>query len=123
MSTEMATDEVTDMIAHIEMHRQEMVKETGLAPACGEALRKLHELLEHERSAMQLHGTSTTHPANIEAITIEIKRVRQLAAAINPKLNSPQARPRQQPGSRSNMPHNSPRNKGRRTMGRRGGER
>ena len=119
MSTGMATDEVTDMIAHIEMHRQEMAKETGLAPACSEALRKLHELLEHERAALQLHGTSTTYPANIEAITIEIKRVKQLAGVTNPKPISPKGR-NQQSMSRSNVPHNPPRNKGRRTMGRRG---
>ncbi len=36
----MAIENVTDMIAHIEMHRQEMAMEAGLAAACGEALRK-----------------------------------------------------------------------------------
>src|SRR5277367_6222733 len=56
MSTGMATDGVTDLIAHTEMHRQEMVKEVGSAAACAGALRKLHELLEHERAALQLHG-------------------------------------------------------------------
>ncbi len=51
MSAGLAIDEVTDMIAHIEMHRQEMAKEAGLAAACGEAPRRLHELLDHGRAA------------------------------------------------------------------------
>ena len=120
MSTGMATDEVTDMIAHIEMHRQEMAKETSLAAACGEALRKLHELLEQERAALQLHGTGTAHPANVEAVTIEIKRVKQMTGVTDPRSISPKTRSRQQPVSRSNAPRNPARNKGRRTMGRRG---
>jgi hypothetical protein len=116
----MITGEVTDMLAHIEMHRQAMAKEASLAAACGEALRKLHELLEHERAALQLHGTGTTHPANIEAVTIEIDRVKQLTVVTSPKSISPPARPRQQPASPSNAPRNPVRDKVRRTMGRRG---
>jgi hypothetical protein len=46
MNDELASDEVTDAIAFIEVHRQEAVKESGMAHACAEALRKLHELLE-----------------------------------------------------------------------------
>ena len=53
MNAETATDEVIDSIAHIEMHRQEMAKEAGLATACTEALRKLHGLLDEEREALQ----------------------------------------------------------------------
>ena len=45
----MISDEVIDAIAQIELQRQEMEKEAGLAAACNEALRKLHELLERER--------------------------------------------------------------------------
>ena len=75
MGAGMATDEVTDIIANIEMQRQEMVKEAGLAAACSAALRRLHELLDREKEALQLHGSSTGHPANIEAVTIEISRV------------------------------------------------
>ena len=121
MSTETVTDDVTDMIAHIEMHRQEMAKEGRLAAACGEALRKLHELLDHERAALQLQGSDTAHEANIEAVTIEITRVKQLAGGVsNPGSMSRKARPRQQPVSPSNAPRNPTRNKGRRTMGRHG---
>ena len=115
----MATDEVIDMIAYIEMHRQKMANETGPAAACGEALRRLHELLEQERAALQLHGTGTAHPANIEAVTTEIKRIGQLVGATNPGSISGKGRPAQ-PVSRSDAPRNPVRNKGRRTMGRRG---
>jgi len=79
MSAGMATDEVTDAIAHIEMHRQETQKEAGLAAACSEALRKLHELLEGEQAAPQPHEPGSGHLANIEAVMIEIKRVKKLA--------------------------------------------
>jgi len=120
MSTGIATDDVIDMIAHIEMHRQEMAKEAGLAAACGEALRKLHELLEHERAALQRHVPGTAHPANIEAVTTEIGRIKALASVTAGRRMSSKARPPRQPMSRSNSPHNPPRNKGRRTMGRRG---
>ena len=77
MGPETATDEVTDAIAHTEMHRQETEKEAGLAAACNESLRKLHELLDREKQALQLHGPSTGHSANIEAVTAEIKRVKK----------------------------------------------
>jgi len=121
MSAGMASDEVTDMIAHIEMHRQEMQKEAGLAAACNEALRKLHELLEQERQQLQLHGPDTVHPANIEAVTLHINRVKQLAGAGGQKSMAGNARPRQQrQASRPGGPRNPARNKGRRTMGRRG---
>jgi len=120
MSTATPTDDVTDSIAYIEMHRQEMAKEAGHAAACGEALRKLHELLEQERAALQLHGPDTSHPANIEAVALEIKRVKQLTGGAKPGANSRKARFRPQPAPRSHAPHNPARNKGRRTMGRRG---
>ena len=75
MNAGTASDEVIDAIASIEMHRQELEKEAGLAAACSEALRKLHELLDHERAAQQLHAPGTKHPANVEAVTAEIKKI------------------------------------------------
>jgi hypothetical protein len=120
MSTGTVADEVTARIAHIEMHRQEMAKEASLAVACGEALRKLHELLEHERAALQRHGTGTAHPANIEAVTIEIERVKKLTGVPHPGLISPNAHPQPEPVPPSNAPRNPARDKGRRTMGRHG---
>ena len=121
MSIGMATDEVTDAIAHIEMHRQETEKEAGLAAACNEALRKLHELLAGEQAVPPPHEPGAGHLANIEAVMIEIKRVTKLAGigsqgAILKRSHTGQRQPAPRPGG----PRNPQRNKGRRTMGRRG---
>jgi hypothetical protein len=118
MGAEMATDEVTDIIANIEMQRQERVKEAGLATACSEALRKLHEILDREKKELQLHGSSTRHPANIEAVMIEIKKVKKLAGITGQGSIPKSARPGQRQVSWQNEPRNPSRNRGRRTMGR-----
>ena len=121
MNTEMASDEVTDSIAHIEMHRQEMAKETNLASACNEALRKLHELLKQEQEESQKNGPHALHAANLAALTGAIDRVKSLAGVKNPGSPSKDRRPegRRPPPSRG--ANSGPgRNKGRRTMGRRG---
>ena len=115
-----ASDEVIDAIAGIEMHRQETEKETGLAAACSEALRKLHELLERERAAQQLHAAGTKHPANIEAVTTEIKRIQKLAGLTSHAPTPKNPRPGQHPVSVRSGTRIPPRTKGRRTMGRRG---
>lgn len=121
MGTGMATDEVTDIIASIEMHRQEIERETGLAASCNFALRKLQELLHREQEALQLHGPGTPYPANVEAVTIEIKRIRALADTTRrrPMLKKPQ--PRQAKTSWRNEVRTPPKSRGRRTMGRRSG--
>ena len=120
MSTGMANDEVIDAIAHIEMQRQEMEKESGLAAACSEALRRLHELLDREQAAPQLHGPGTGHLANVEAVMIEIKRIKKLVGITNQGAISKHPRPRQHQVSLRSGARNPSRNKGRRTMGRRG---
>ena len=79
MSTRMASDEVTDGIAAIEMHRQGTEQESGLAVACSEALRKLQQLLEQEKEALELHGPDTVSAANVEAVANEIKRIQAMA--------------------------------------------
>lgn len=121
MNTEMASDEVTDSIAHIEMHRQEMAKETSLESACNEALRKLHELLKHEQEELQKNGPDSQHTANMAALTGAIERVKRLAGVKN---LGPPSKDRRPEGRRQTPTHGanpSPaRNKGRRTMGRRG---
>ncbi len=121
MGAEMATDEVTDIIANIEMQRQEIVKEAGLAAACSAALRKLHELLDSEKKALQLHGSNTRHPANIEAVMIEIRKVKKLAGITSQGSIPKGARPGKRQGSWQNEPRNPTRNRGRRTMGRSSG--
>ena len=115
----MPSDEVTDAIALIEMQRQYRAKETGLAAACSEALRKLHELLAAAQPAAQPPGTG--HLADTEAVMIEIMRVTKLAGSASQSAMSKRGRPgRQQPASHPRGPRNILRSKGRRTMGRRG---
>jgi hypothetical protein len=72
------TDDIIDLIASAEMHRQKIEKDSGLAAACNEALRRLHELLNREWDALEARGLDTRRSANIEAVAIEIKRVKKL---------------------------------------------
>ena len=116
-----ATDDVTDAIAHIAMHRLDMEKEAGRTTACNDALRKLNELLKQEQEALQQHGPETRHPANIAAIGIEIKKVTQLMGATRQRQISRDPRPGQNQMSRRGGTGMPARNKGRRTMGRTGG--
>jgi hypothetical protein len=118
MDPGLATEEITDIIASIEMHRQEMEKDSGPAAACNEALRKLHELLDREREALQLHGTGTRHSSNIEAATTEITRVKSLVGPTSQGATSQNPRPGHHQVSLQSAARNFPRNKGRRTMGR-----
>jgi bacterioferritin-associated ferredoxin len=121
MISELASDEVTDAIAFIEVHRQEAAKETSLGQACAEALRKLHELLEQERATSQPADPKGGNSVNVEAILQEIKKVKGLAGNSHhdqgprPPRNNSNARPAQQ---QRPAPHGQPRNKGRRSMGR-----
>ena len=106
------------MIADIEMQRQAMVKEAGLAAACSSALRKLHELLDREKEALRLRGPAAGHPQNVEAVTTEIERVKQLTVA---KSEGSRAYIGLRKASWRNAHRVPARNKGRRTMGRAGG--
>lgn len=144
MATEMASDEITDSIALIEMHRQEAQKESGLAAACSEALRQLNELLDSEKEALRLNGPDHGHTTNITAIANHIQRVKQMAGGGGSRqgqaAGAGRAHPRPQQGGqqqagrsngsgepgRSGGPggqrnNNGSRNRGRRTMGRRAG--
>jgi hypothetical protein len=118
MDPGIATEDVTDIIASIEMHRQEMEKDSGLAAACNEALRELHELLDREREALQVHGSGTRHAANIEAATAAITRVKSLIGPTSQGAASQNPRPGHHQVSLQSAARNFPRNKGRRTMGR-----
>jgi hypothetical protein len=121
MTTRMASDEVTDGIAAIEMHRQGTEKESGLAAACTEALRKLQALLEQEKEALQLHGPDSIYAINVEAVANAINRVQSMVGRKNHSAMPKNARPRGQTMPRPEKSHNSPRNRGRRTIGRSGG--
>ena len=115
----MATDEVTDQIALIEMYRQETQKEAGLAVACSDALRKLHELLEREQQALQQNDPDGEHAANIEAVTRQIQRTKNFANG-GGQGNSRRVHSQQQRSALPDTARNPGRNKGRRAMGRRG---
>jgi len=123
MSRRLASDEVVDDIAAIEMHRQGTEQESGLAVACSEALRKLHALLEQEKEALQLHGPDTVHGINVEVVANEITRVQSMTGGKGHSQGAMprSARPRGQQTPRPDKTHNAPRNRGRRTMGRSGG--
>jgi len=120
MNTALATDDVIDSIAQIEMHRQTMAKESDAPAAGAESLRKLHELLEHERSAQQANKAGASHPLNIQVIANEIERIKYLTGMTSPRQTSFKPNPQQHPAVRPNPPHNPDRSNLRRTMGRRG---
>ena len=125
METIPATDETIDTIAEIEMQRQVMEQEAGVAAATRGALRRLHELLDREREALQAHGPSPGHPANIAAVTIAIERLTKVTGGVKnqrPSSGFPgSARPERQPVSWQNASRNSSKGRGRRTMGRASG--
>jgi hypothetical protein len=118
----MASDEVTDEIAAIEMHRQGTEQESGLAVACAEALRKLQVLLEQEKEALRVHGPDSVHAINAEVVAQEIQRVQSMIGGKGRSAPPRNARPRGQPAvARPEKPRsNVPRNRGRRPLGRSG---
>lgn len=121
-----ATGEVIERIAGIELQRQAMEKEAGLAAACGSALRKLHALLEHEKAALQAQGADAGHPANADVVRVEIERVKKLSVIMGqgpPHRNAGHAGLRQASRQKSwqDAQRSPARNRGRRTMGRAGG--
>jgi hypothetical protein len=121
LGTPPATDEVIDAIADIEMQRQARVKEAGPTASCSSALRRLHELLDREKQALQQHGPDAGHPENVEAVAAEIERVKGLAAISNPGPAPRGAYPGQRKVAWQNAHRSPARNRGRRTMGRTGG--
>jgi hypothetical protein len=121
VGTTPATDEVIDAIAEIESQRQAMQKEAGFAASCSSALRRLHELLDREKDALQLRGPDAGHPENVEAVTAEIERVKGLAAITNPGPAPRGAYPGQRKATWRDAQRSPARNRGRRTMGRAGG--
>ena len=119
--TARATDELTDAIAYIEMQRQKQQKEGGGAVACGESLRKLHELLEQEKTASDPPGADAEKLANIEAVLQEIQRIQRMAGSKNQGVAGRNSRPGQQHQAPGRGGARQPaRNRGRRPAGRRG---
>src|SRR3954471_13894253 len=73
-----ASDEVTDHIASIEMHRQEIERESGLEASRNYAMPRLQELLKTEQDASQQPAEGIPHAANIEAVNAAIRKVQSL---------------------------------------------
>jgi len=110
MTEESPMDEVTDLIASIEMHRKEIEKESGLEASRNYALRRLQEALLQEQEAAQLHGTSPARVATAEALAVASQRPPQRGG-----------RPQQPQNSRQQEQRHPPKSRGRRTMGRNSG--
>lgn len=121
MNEESPMDEVTDLIASIEMHRKEIEKETGLEASRNYSLRRLQQALQEEQEAAQQHGSSPARDATAEALANEIKRVGALArgAAQRPPQGGGGRPQQQQPRNfRQDQQRKAPKSRGRRTMGR-----
>ena len=81
MTTIPATGGVAGAIADIERRRLATANDAGMALACSAALHRLQELLKHETEALRLRGPASAHLANVEAVSIEIGRVRKIRAS------------------------------------------
>jgi hypothetical protein len=116
------TRDVMHSIAIIEKQRLDMQQSAGLAASCNSALRKLHELLEREKDALQLRGPEAGDPDKVDAVMKELDRVKQLAVgtARAPSGNKGFLAPRKASWKGIER-RGAGRNKGRRTMGRAGG--
>lgn len=115
-----ASAEVIDAIAEIEMRRRLAEKEAGRAASCSSALRKLHELLDLEKEALQLGGEAG-NPRNVAAVVTEIERVKELAVVRAPGPGGRTPYPAAGKSRWQDARRAPARNKGRRTMGRAGG--
>lgn len=79
MNSEHATPEVIHALADIEMQRQKKEKESGVPVSCSWALRKLHELLPHDRKSWRTHVEPAVTLADIQAATLAMERLRKLS--------------------------------------------
>ena len=116
MGTGMASDEVTDLIASIEMQRQEIEKESGREASRNFALPRLQEILRREQETPQPDSADNSHAANVEALTIALRKLTASPGNANPRPN---------PNGGQGRPHHEARrggqrakSRGRRTSGR-----
>src|SRR5712692_3874802 len=104
------TDDVIDLIASIEMHRQELERETGLEASRNYAVKRLQEALLAE----QLEESR-------QALALALKRVQALSSSAGqrPALNARRSAPPVK--SWRDAQGRPPKTRGSRTMGRGGG--
>lgn len=134
MNAPHASDEVTDLIASIEMHRQEVERESGLEASRNYALPRLQELLRTEQEAAQQPEAGGHQAANVEAVNAAIRKVQSLGRGGGQQQRNSQGKPQRpfrgnnprregqgprQPGG----PNQGQRHRGRRAQARRGGGR
>lgn len=121
MVTELASDEVTDEIASIQMQRQEIERESGVAAARDFALPRLRELLRLEQEALQSRGPGEHGLANIEALSAAIRKVSAATGMGGQRPTQDRGRSgRRQEGRRGGQSH-APKSRGRGPMGRKPG--
>jgi hypothetical protein len=121
-------DEVTDLIASIEMHRKEIERESGLEASRTYSLQRLQQALQVEQEAAQQPDANPVRVATAAALANEIKRVGSLSRGSGQR---PQhggggggGRPQQQQRNfRPDQQRKSSKSRGRRSMGRGGGGR
>jgi hypothetical protein len=121
MTEEFPMDEVTDLIASIEMHRKEIERESGLEVSRSYALRRLQEALQLEQEVTQQHGSTPVRVATAEALAVEIRRIGSLARAASQRPQQQQRGGRPQQNNRPQEQRHPPKSRGRRTMGRNSG--
>lgn len=116
-------DEVTDLIASVEMHRKEIERESGLDASRTYSLQRLQQALQAEQEAAQQEGANPVRVATAEALANEIKRIGSLSrgASQRPQHGSGGGggRPQQQqPRNFRQDQQRRPKSRGRRPMGR-----
>jgi hypothetical protein len=82
MADESLMDEVTDLIANVEMHRKEIEGESGLDASRAYALGRLQQALQTELELAQQDGSRA---AIVEALNAEIRRLGTLRASGRPQ--------------------------------------
>lgn len=118
-------DEVTDLIASVEMHRKEIERESGLDASRTYSLQRLQQALQAEQEAAQQEGSNPLRVATAAALENEIKRIGSLSrgASQRPQQGGGGGRPQQQQprNFRQDQQRRAPKSRGRRSMGRGGG--
>lgn len=108
MSDELKMDEVTDLIASIEMHRKEIERESGLEASREYALRRLQQALQEEQEAAKQEGASPVHATAADLYAAEVRRVSSLSRASAPRQGQPKNRPQHQQQRRNFRPGGQP---------------
>jgi hypothetical protein len=125
MIEESPMDEVTDLIASVEMHRKEIERESGLDASRSYALKRLQDALQQEQERAQQENGNPVRVATAEALANEIKRVGSLSRGSGQRQHQGQGgggnggRPQQQqPRNFRQDQQRRPKSRGRRPMGR-----